>query len=116
MHFYDLDLLDVGDKIHLDIDGYKFTYLVKWQKVVGKYDWSVIDEKPITQHLVYRLANHDIWGLMLKIGYSSGHRLLRLQGHLLRIKILKNRAPGICKMCSRHATVPPDPKKPGKCF
>lgn len=43
MHFYDLDLLDVGDEIHLDIDGYRFTYTVEWQKIVDSYDWSVIN-------------------------------------------------------------------------
>ncbi len=45
MHFFDLDLLDAGDEIHLDIDGYRFTYTVEWEKVVDSYDWSVINEE-----------------------------------------------------------------------
>jgi len=42
-YFLDLDLLEEGDEIYLDIDGYRFKYHVQWQKVVDKYDWSCLE-------------------------------------------------------------------------
>ncbi|MDW7730744.1 MAG: sortase [Bacillota bacterium] len=45
MHFFDLDQLEEGDLIFLDIKGYRFTYAVLWQEILDKYDWSIIDEK-----------------------------------------------------------------------
>lgn len=41
--FTDLDLLEPGDEIILDMAGYRFTYLVEWIKIIDPYDWSVID-------------------------------------------------------------------------
>jgi LPXTG-site transpeptidase (sortase) family protein len=41
--FYDIDLLEKGDEIILDINGYRFIYHVQWQKVTDKYDWSCTD-------------------------------------------------------------------------
>jgi len=39
-HFYDLDLLEEGDQVYLETDGYRFIYEVEWSEVVDKYDWS----------------------------------------------------------------------------
>ncbi len=41
--FTDLDFLEEGDEIYLDVGGYRFIYLVEWIKIVDPYDWSVID-------------------------------------------------------------------------
>lgn len=41
--FLDLDLLNEGDEIYLDVDGYRFIYHVEWVEVFDKYDWSPID-------------------------------------------------------------------------
>ncbi len=41
--FTDLDFLEAGDEIFLDIAGYRFIYRVEWRKIVDPYDWSVID-------------------------------------------------------------------------
>ena len=41
--FYDIDLLETGDEIALDINGYRFIYHVQWQKVTDKLDWSCAD-------------------------------------------------------------------------
>ncbi len=41
--FLDLDQLNEGDEIYLDVDGYRFIYHVEWVKVYDKYDWSPID-------------------------------------------------------------------------
>jgi len=41
--FLDLDKLEEGDEIYLDVGGYRFVYLVEWVKVFDKYDWSPID-------------------------------------------------------------------------
>ncbi len=41
--FTDVDLLEEGDEIYLDVAGYRFIYLVEWIKIVDPYDWSVID-------------------------------------------------------------------------
>ena len=41
--FIDLDLLEEGDEIYLDIqDGYRFIYQVEWVKVVCQFDWEPI--------------------------------------------------------------------------
>jgi len=41
--FLDLDLLEEGDEIYLDVGGYRFVYLVEWVEVFDKYDWGPID-------------------------------------------------------------------------
>jgi LPXTG-site transpeptidase (sortase) family protein len=41
--FLDLDKLEEGDEILLDVAGYRFVYHVEWVKVFDKYDWSPID-------------------------------------------------------------------------
>lgn len=41
--FLNLDKLNEGDEIYLDVDGYRFIYKVEWVRVFGKYDWSAID-------------------------------------------------------------------------
>ena len=41
--FLDLDQLNEGDEIYLDVDGYRFVYLVEWVEVFDKYDWGPID-------------------------------------------------------------------------
>lgn len=41
--FLDLDQLNEGDEIYLDVDGYRFIYLVEWVEVTDKYDWGPID-------------------------------------------------------------------------
>ena len=41
--FTDLDFLEAGDEIYLDIAGYRFIYSVEWIRIVDPYDWSVID-------------------------------------------------------------------------
>lgn len=41
--FLNLDKLNEGDEIYLDVDGYRFVYLVEWVKVYDKYDWSPIE-------------------------------------------------------------------------
>jgi LPXTG-site transpeptidase (sortase) family protein len=41
--FLNLDKLNEGDEIFLDVDGYRFIYHVEWVKVYDKYDWSPID-------------------------------------------------------------------------
>ena len=41
--FLNLDKLNAGDEIYLDVDGYRFVYLVEWVRVFDKYDWSPID-------------------------------------------------------------------------
>ena len=42
-YFLDLDLLEKGDEIILDINGYRFIYHMQWQKIVDKYDWSCLE-------------------------------------------------------------------------
>ena len=41
--FVDLDLLKEGDVIYLDVDGYRFSYIVEWVMITDKYDWGPID-------------------------------------------------------------------------
>lgn len=41
--FTDLDQLSPGDKIFLDVEGYRFIYEMEWIRIVDPYDWSVID-------------------------------------------------------------------------
>jgi len=41
--FLDLDKLEEGDDIILDVGGYRFIYKVEWVKVFDKYDWSPIE-------------------------------------------------------------------------
>lgn len=41
--FLDLDLLEEGDEIYLDVGGYRFIYHVEWVRVFDKYDWGPID-------------------------------------------------------------------------
>lgn len=41
--FTDLDQLDPGDEIYLDVEGYRFVYRTEWVKIVQPDDWSVID-------------------------------------------------------------------------
>jgi len=42
--FLDLDLLEEGDEIYLEIeDGYRFIYLVEWVEITDKFDWEPID-------------------------------------------------------------------------
>lgn len=41
--FLDIDQLNEGDEIYLDVDGYRFIYLVEWVEVFGKYDWGPIN-------------------------------------------------------------------------
>ncbi|HED23536.1 MAG TPA: class E sortase [Firmicutes bacterium] len=40
--FLDLDKLEEGDDIYLDVAGYRFHYEVEWVRVFDKYDWSPI--------------------------------------------------------------------------
>ncbi len=41
--FLDIDKLEEGDEIHLDVeDGYRFIYEVEWVEVFDKYDWEPI--------------------------------------------------------------------------
>ena len=40
--FLDLDKLEEGDDIYLDVAGYRFHYKVEWVRVFDKYDWSPI--------------------------------------------------------------------------
>ncbi len=43
-YFLDLDLLEEGDEIYLDVeDGYRFIYLVEWVEITDKYDWGPLD-------------------------------------------------------------------------
>ncbi len=43
-YFIDLDLLEEGDKIYLDVeDGYRFIYLVEWVEITDKFDWEPVD-------------------------------------------------------------------------
>ncbi len=41
--FLDLDQLEEGDEIYLDVDGYRFIYRVEWVEVFDKYDWGPIN-------------------------------------------------------------------------
>lgn len=41
--FTDLDQLEEGDEIYLDVEGYRFIYHTAWVKIVQPDDWSVID-------------------------------------------------------------------------
>ncbi len=41
--FLDIDKLEEGDEIYLDVGGYRFVYHVEWVKVFDKYDWAPID-------------------------------------------------------------------------
>ncbi len=42
--FLDIDLLEEGDEIFLDVeDGYRFIYHVEWVDVFSKYDWGPIE-------------------------------------------------------------------------
>ncbi len=41
--FLDIDQLEEGDEIYLDVSGYRFIYHVEWVKVFDKYDWGPID-------------------------------------------------------------------------
>ncbi len=38
--FLDIDLLQKGDEVYLDIGGYRFIYSVEWQKIVHQTNWS----------------------------------------------------------------------------
>jgi LPXTG-site transpeptidase (sortase) family protein len=41
--FLDIDQLEEGDEIYLDVSGYRFIYHVEWVKVFDKYDWGPIN-------------------------------------------------------------------------
>lgn len=41
--FTDLDQLEPGDEIYLDVEGYRFVYRTEWARIVQPDDWSVID-------------------------------------------------------------------------
>ncbi len=41
--FLNLDKLNEGDDIYLDVAGYRFIYKVEWVKVFGKYDWEPLE-------------------------------------------------------------------------
>ena len=41
--FTDLDQLEPGDEIYLDVEGYRFVYRTEWVRIVQPDDWSVID-------------------------------------------------------------------------
>ena len=41
--FYNLDKLEEGDEIYLDVGGYRFVYLVEWVKVFSKYEWEPVE-------------------------------------------------------------------------
>ncbi len=41
--FTDVDQLDSGDQLFLDVAGYRFIYETEWVKIVEPDDWSVID-------------------------------------------------------------------------
>ncbi len=41
--FYNLDKLEEGDEIYLDVDGYRFVYLVEWVEVFSKYKWEPLE-------------------------------------------------------------------------
>jgi LPXTG-site transpeptidase (sortase) family protein len=41
--FLNIDKLNEGDEIYLDVGGYRFIYLVEWVRVFDKYDWTPID-------------------------------------------------------------------------
>jgi len=41
--FSDIDDLEEGDEIYLDVDEYRFIYKVIWEEVVDNYDWGPID-------------------------------------------------------------------------
>ena len=45
-HFHNIDQLEEGDLVYLEMNGFRFTYEVLWQKILDKYDWSVTNEKP----------------------------------------------------------------------
>lgn len=41
--FLNIDKLEPGDEIYLDVAGYRFIYHVEWVKVFGKYDWEPLE-------------------------------------------------------------------------
>ena len=41
--FLNIDKLQEGDEIYLDVAGYRFIYEVEWVKVFGKYDWEPLE-------------------------------------------------------------------------
>lgn len=41
--FTDIDQLEPGDQLFLDVAGYRFIYETEWDKLVDPDDWSVID-------------------------------------------------------------------------
>ncbi len=41
--FLDIDKLEEGDEIYLEVDGYRFIYHVEWVKVFDKHDWEPIN-------------------------------------------------------------------------
>jgi LPXTG-site transpeptidase (sortase) family protein len=41
--FLNIDKLNEGDEIYLDVAGYRFIYLVEWVKVYSKYDWEPLE-------------------------------------------------------------------------
>ena len=43
LYFLDLEFLEEGDEIYLDIQGYRFVYHVQRQEVTDQYDWSYLE-------------------------------------------------------------------------
>jgi len=41
--FLNLDKLEEGDEIYLDVAGYRFVYSVEWIKIVDRYDWEPLE-------------------------------------------------------------------------
>jgi len=41
--FLNIDKLEEGDEIYLEVDGYRFIYHVEWVKVFSKFDWEPVD-------------------------------------------------------------------------
>lgn len=41
--FLNIDKLQTGDEIFLDVAGYRFIYHVEWVRVFGKYDWEPLE-------------------------------------------------------------------------
>jgi LPXTG-site transpeptidase (sortase) family protein len=41
--FENIDVLEEGDEIYLEVDGYRFIYEIVWKEVVDKHDWGAID-------------------------------------------------------------------------
>jgi sortase A len=41
--FLNINELEEGDEIYLDVGGYRFIYMVEWVEVFSKYDWDPIE-------------------------------------------------------------------------